>query len=305
MTAAPGDVPQDKNRHSLTSLEITFNRIFAVLLVLTTIPFYLNILTIPTIVIFALFALFLWFSKKYHLFTNIIFLIFAAGVYLIPLPIGWGVYHSLKEIRLGGFNFYSVTAFFNVATLIFVTFAVRNVLGNIRAYFKTNTPSRNAYYLISLVIVLTTLLAFPFFDSVKLRERAFEDDAGSGLLSFVLTKQELNCGGTSGCSSTAYSRDYTARFDPISKKYIYRLDLKDPLTESIVFTAVEADGQKINFITDGRVMCSDCEKDVSNPYGLVFPVGKVINFIISDDQLIKNIKFTEEGDKVDDFFFWK
>lgn len=289
----------------LTPLEIALNRIFAVLLVLTTIPFFLSILTIPTIVLFGIFGIFLFFSKKYHLFTNIIFLILAAGVYLIPLPIGWGVYHSLKEIRLGGFNFYTVPAFFNVATLIFVTFAVRNILGNIFAYFKTTTASRNLYYFISFVVVLITLMAFPFFDSVKLRERAFEDDGGGGKLPFVLTKQELNCGSTSGCSSTAYSRDYTARFDSTSNKYVYRLNLKDPLTESIVFIAVEVDGKNINFITDSRVTCLNCQKNMRESYGLIFPAGKDIDFIITSDQLIRNIKFTEQGNIVDDFFFWK
>lgn len=169
----------EKSKFALIPLEIAFNRIFAVLLILTTIPLFLNTYAIPTIVIFIAFACFLWFSKKYHLFVNIIFLIFALGVYFIFLPIGWGLYHSLKEIRLGGFNFYTLLTFFGLAPLIFVTFSVRNVLGNILAYFKTSTASRNVYYLISLFIVLVTLLAYPFLDSVKLRERVMEDDSGS------------------------------------------------------------------------------------------------------------------------------
>jgi len=305
MTIVPGDISQAKNQRFLTTLEIIFNRIFAVLLILTTLPFFLNILATPTIILFGIYGIFLFFSKKYHLFTNIIFLIFAAGVYLIPLPIGWGVYHSLKEVRLGGFNFYSVPAVFNIPTLIFVTFAVRNILGNIQAYFKSTTESRNTYFLISFGIVLVTLVAFPLFDSVKVRERAFEDDTGGGKLPYVLTKQELNCGSISGCSSTAYSRDYTARFDPSTKKYVYDLNLKDSLVESIVFTAVEIDGKKINFSTDSRVTCLNCQKNMSEPYNLVFPAGKNVDFIISNDKLIKNIKFTEQGGIVDDFFFWK
>lgn len=304
MTVVPSDVSQGNNQHSLTTLEITFNRTFAVLLVLTTAPFLKNIYAIPTIILFIVFAFFLWFGKKYHLFTNILFLIFAIGVYFIFLPIGWGLYRSLKDIRLGGFNFFTLSTLFSPAPLIFVTFAVRNILGNIQAYFKTATRSRNAYYLISLVIVLVTLLAYPFLDSVKLRDRAFEDDAGGGKLPFVLTKQELNCGSGS-CGSTSYSRDYTARFDSSSKKYVYRLYLRDPLTESIVFTAVEADGKKINFITDSRVTCLNCQKDMGEPYDLVFPAGKNIDFIIESNQLIREIKFTEQGDKVADFFFWK
>ena len=41
------------------------------------------------------------------------------------------------------------------------------------------------------------------------------------------------------------------------------------------------------------------------PYGLVFPAGKDIDFIINSDKLIIYIKFTEQGNKVADFFFWK
>jgi hypothetical protein len=291
--------------HPLARLEITFNRIFAVLLVLTTLPLLLNIWTIPTIVLFGIFAMFLFFSKNHHVFTNIVFLIFASGVYLVPLPIGWGVYHSLKQIRLSGFDVLAMSALFNVCTIIFVTFAARNILGNIQAFFKPSITSRNLFYLISLATVFTTLVAFPLFDNVNLRERAFEDDAGGGKLSFVLTKQELNCGGISGCSSSALWRDYTARFDSTTSRYVYRLNLKDPLTESIVFTAVETDGKNIDFISDSRVTCLNCQMDMGSPHGLVFPAGRSIDFIISSGQFIKNIKFTEQGGNVDDFFFWR
>ena len=288
--------------HPLAPLEITFNRIFAILLVISTLPLLLNIFTIPTIIIFGIFAIFLFFGKKYHLVTNIIFLIFAAGVYLIPLPIGWGVYHSLKMIRMSGFNFFTVSAFFNVCTIIFVAFAVRNILGNVQAFFRDSLTSRNAFYLISLAGVLITLVAFPLFDHVGLRGRAFEDDSGAGKLIFALVKQELKCGRDS-CSSSAYSRDYTARFDQTSKKYVYRLNFKDPIAETIVFTEVAADGNKINFGSDGRVACINCQ--INAPYGLVFPGGSTIDFTISSSQMIKDIKFTEQGGIVDDFFFWK
>lgn len=76
------------SKFALTPLEIAFNRLFAVLLFLTTIPLFLNIFTIPTTVIFIAFAFFLLFSKKYRMFVNIIFLILALGVYFIVLPIG-------------------------------------------------------------------------------------------------------------------------------------------------------------------------------------------------------------------------
>jgi len=294
-----------EDRLALTKIEIVFNRLFAVFLVLTTIPFFLNILTLPSIILFAIFSIFLCFSKKYHLFTNIIFFIFALGVYFIPLPIGWGWFLQLKEFRMGGFNFNILPIFF-IAPLIFISFSVRNILGNILAYFNTSTVSRNVYYFISLFIVFTALLAYPFLDSVRLRNRAMEDDDGSSQLSYVLTKQELKIKpGKTSASSTAFSRDYTAQYDSINNKYTYRLNLVDSLAESITFFAVKVDGEKINFKTDRRVDCSHCQMGVSNSYSLVFPAGKSVNFIITNDQMIKTITFTEQGDKMANFVFWK
>ena len=78
--------------------------------------------------------------------------------------------------------------------------------------------------------------------------------------------------------------------------------LKYPLDESTEFIAVETNGEKINFTTD-RVKCLNCQKNKSDPYGLVFPAGKDIDFIITSDKLIINIKFTEQGNKVADFIF--
>jgi hypothetical protein len=44
---------------------------------------------------------------------------------------------------------------------------------------------------------------------------------------------------------------------------------------------------------------------VSDSYSLVFPAGKSVDFIITNDQMIKTITFTEQGDKVANFVFWK
>jgi hypothetical protein len=133
-----------------------------------------------------------------------------------------------------------------------------------------------------------------------------EDDDGSSQLSYVLTKQELKIKpGKSGASSSALSRDYTAQYDSLNNQYIYRLNLVDPLAESITFATVKVDGEKINFKTDSRVDCSHCQMGVSDSYSLVFPAGKDIDFIITSDQLIKAIQFTEAGEKVANFVFWK
>jgi hypothetical protein len=292
---------------SLTPLEIAFNRIFAFLLIISAPLLLFNPFTVPTVVIFFLFALFLLFAKRYHPVVNIIFLILALGVYFIPLPIGWGLFLGLKEWRMGGFIFHQIIIFFYLSPFIYTALSVRNVLGNILSCFKLSPRRRNLLYLLSLVTVMTTILAYPLLSSIKLRERAMENDDGSSQLSYVLTKQELKIEpGKSGSSSSALARRfYTARFDPVSNKYVYRLDLEDPLSESIVFTAVETDGEKINFATDSRVTCLNCQKDMVDPSRLVFPAGRNIDFVIASDQLIKTISFTELEDKVAEFVFWK
>ncbi len=257
-------------------------------------------------VLFAIFALFLFFSKKYHLFINIIFLLFALGVYFVPIPIDWGLFLGLKEIRFNGFIFHPIILFFYLAPLIFVSLAVRNILSNIFAYFKPSENSRNTFYFISLISLIIIVLVYPLVDSIKLRNRAMEDDEGNSKLSYFLTKQEMEIKpGKSGSSSSALSRDYTARFDPVSQKYIYRLNLVDPLTESITFTTIKTDGEKINFVNDQRIVCASCQINNNDPNSLVFPVNKSVDFIISSNRFIKTIEFVELQDKIAKFIFWK
>ena len=289
-----------EDRLALTKLEVVFNRIFAVLLVFTTIPYILNILSLPTIIIYVIFAIFLWSGKKYRLFRNIIFLIFALGIYFVPIPpITWGFFRALKEFRLMDFVF-SFPILFLIPQLIFISFSGRNFLGNIFAYFKINV-SRNVFYLVSLLIVFAITLAYPLLDSVKLRDRTMNvNTAVGGDFPLIYTQQSLTF-----IDRYHMAGDFRAKFDPSSKKYIYHLQLLKPLDKAIQFTKVETDNEKINFTTDRQMRCLNCEKDTSNPYGLIFPAGKDIDFIITNDQLIKAIRFTEPGDKEAEFVFWK
>lgn len=290
-----------KSRLVLTTPEMVLNRLFAVLLILSSIPLLLNILSLPTIIIFVAFALFLWFGKKYHPVINFFFFIIALGIYFVPIPpISWGFFRALKEFRLNGFNF-SFSIIFLLPLFIFTSFSVRNVFGNILAYFKTGTAWRNVFYFISLFIVSVALLAYPLLDSIKLRDRTENvNTAVGGDLPLVYTRQSLIF-----IDRYTMAGDFTSKFDSSNKKYIYYLRLAEPLAKSIQFTEVEMDGKKINFITDSRAECLNCRKDNDNPYSLVFPAGKDINFIITSDSLIKVIKFTEPEDKAAEFVFWK
>ena len=286
------------DRFFLTPLEIIFNRLFAVLLIVSTLPLLLNPFTIPTVVILMVFACLLIFSKKYHLVINVIFLIFALAVYFIPIPpLAWGFFRNLKEFRLGGFSFVFPILFL-IPQFVFVSFAVRNVLGNIFAYFKTSI-SQKVFYLISLFVVFTIILVYPLFDTVKLRNQSFPAQ-GNGDLGLIVLRQTLTF-----IDQYHQEDGFTSKIDPSTKKYIYRLRLIKPLTNEVRFTKVETDNEKINFTIDSRVMCLNCQKDTGSPFGLVFPADKNIDFIITSDKLIRVIIFTESGDKTDEFAFWK
>ena len=295
-----------EDRRVLTRTELISNRLLAILLILSTPLLLFNIFTIPTVVIFVLFALFLLFAKRYHSVINIIFLMIALGVYLLPLPIGWGLFLGLREWRMGGFIFHPIIIFFYLSPFLFISLATRNFLGSILLFFKPSPEWRNRFFFIFLVTVMITILAYPLLSSFKLRHRAMENSTGNSALSMAIMKQELKVEPGESASTTALARkSYTASFNPATKKYIYRLNLADPLENLLVFTAVKTDGEKINFINNPEVECSNCQINNSDSYGLVFPAGQGVDFIISSDQFIKTIEFTELGGSVTEFVFWK
>ncbi|MCX6725953.1 MAG: hypothetical protein NT052_01385 [Candidatus Shapirobacteria bacterium] len=295
-----------EDRRLLTRTELVSNRLLAVLLILSAPLLLFSIFTIPTVVIFILFALFLFFSKRYHSAINVFFLLIATGVYLLPLPIGWGLFLALREWRMGGFIFHPIIIFFYLSPLLFISLATRNFLGSILLFFKPNPVWRNRLFFIFLATVMITILAYPLLSSYKLRHRAMENSTGNSALSMAIVKQELKVEVGKGASSTALARKtYTASFDPAINKYIYRLKLVDPLESQLTFTAVKADGEKINFINDPRVECLNCQINNNDPYGLVFPAGQGVDFMISSDQFIKTIKFTELEGSLAEFVFWK
>jgi hypothetical protein len=233
-------------------------------------------------------------------------LLIAVGVYILPLPIGWGLFLGLREWRMGGFVFHPIIIFFYLSPILFISLAVRNFLGSILLFFKPSPVWRNRLFFIFLITIMVTILAYPLLSSYKLRHRAMENTTGNSVLSMAIVKQELNVEVGKGASATALARkSYTASFDPALNKYVYRLKLDDSLENSLVFTTVKADGEGINFITDSRVECPNCQTSKSDPYGLVFPAGKGVDFVISSNQFIKKIEFTELEGSVAEFVFWK
>jgi len=303
-TQKPVILSEDK--FVLTKIELILNRIFAVLLIISSPLLLFNILTIPTVIIFVIFALFLLFAKRYHPAVNIIFLLFALGVYFIPLPIGWGFYLGLREFKFNGYAFNLIIIFFYLSPFIFISFSVRNFLGNIIAYFKPNTRLRNILYIISLSTVMVIMLAYPLTESIKLRHQAMENSTGTSLLSSIITTQEIKVKPGESASSSAYARrSYTAQFDSNTQQYIYHLTLSDPIIETVSFKTVKTDGKAINFQTDRQVECMNCQKEINDPNVLIFPAGRNIDFIISSKQFIKVIEFTELSGSVISFVFWK
>lgn len=296
-----------ENKFALTATELTLNRLFAVLLILSTPMLLFNIFTIPTVIIFFIFAFFLFFAKKYRPVANVIFLLIALGVYFVPLPIDWGFFLGLREFRENGYAFNQIFIFFYLSPFIFISLSVRNVLGNILSYFKPDTRLRTLVYFISLLVVMTAILAYPLLTSIKLRHKAMENTTGSSALSLAVTKEELIIEpGTSGSSTTALARrSYTANFDPATNTYVYRLNLKAPLENALRFEAVKVDGETIDFMNDTRIACPHCQIDAGEPNSLGFPGGQPVDFILTSDRFIKTIEFVESENNFVDFVFWK
>jgi hypothetical protein len=288
-----------KNQFFLTSSEIAFNKLFAVLLILVSLPLLLNIITLPTVLMFSIFSLVLWFGKKYRLMVSIIFFIFALGVYFVPIPpIGWGFLRMVKEARINGFTMTFEYIYF-IAPVLFVSLSLRNILGNIVAYFKNGMNVRSSYVFVSFGIIMSTLLAFPLFSSIALRNQAILIN-GTGELSTVVLQQTLTF-------VNQYQKEdgFMATIDQSTNTYTYRLRLNRPLIKDIQFTKVEVDGDEVNFLTDSRITCVQCQKSKEKPFSLVFPANKEIDFIITSDRMIKAIYFTELENRVDEFIFWK
>lgn len=291
----------------LTGLEVAINRFFsAILFFLAPLMLYLNILVIPSVVIFLAFALFLFFQKKRHPLVNFFFFVLALGVYFIPLPIGWGLFLSLREYKFSGYVYNHAIVLWLAVRLIFVSLAAKNIMGDIASLSKPNEQMRNLLYFFSLIIILAITLIYPLSADYKLRDKAMQG-GGNGKLSLVITKQEsvITEPGKSGQSTSLARKFFTARYDTAAKKYIYRLNLPYPLDETIVFSSVKTDEKEINFVTDQNIECSHCQINKSSPKGIIFPAGQNIDFIISSDEFIKTIIFTELEGNIEDFIFWK
>jgi hypothetical protein len=289
-----------EDRLRLTSIEVSSNRFFAVLLVLVTIPYFMNILTVPTIVFYFSFACFLWFGKKYRLLTAIIFLMIALVIFFFNIePLGWGLYRMLRGVKFGVIVMNRFDGVFYAAPIIFTALAVRNLLSNIFVRFNPSISWRNYFYWGSLIIMLALVPGYPLLTGIRLRANTANVPI-NGRLSEVYTRQSL-----SFLDKYNMAGLFTSKYDTSTRKYVYHLQLKEPLKEDIQFTKVETDNEKMNVFSDKRVECINCQKSPVDSFGLVFPAGKNIDFIVRSDQVIKIIKFTETDDKTTEFIFWK
>jgi hypothetical protein len=288
------------DKYILTPFEVLSNRFFAILLALAVVPYFLNILTAPTIIIYFSFASFLWFGKKYRIFPTIIFLLLALIIYFFDIePVGWGLYRMLRGIKVGLIELTRFGYTYYLAPIIFTTFAFRNILGRIFAAFKPSITWRNYFYAASLIVTLAILLGYPLLRGIGLRDKT-ANVAPSGRLSEVYTRQSLTF-----LDRYIMAGYFTSKYDLSTKKYVYHLQLKEPLKEAIQFSKVEMDNEKINILSDDRLECQNCQNIATDPSGLIFPLGKSIDLTIRSDELIKIIKFTETDYKTTEFVFWK
>jgi hypothetical protein len=147
--------------------------------------------------------------------------------------------------------------------------------------------------------MFTTILAYPLLSGVKLRSKPANMPI-TGRLSEVYTRQSLTF-----LDKYNMAGFFTAKFDTNTGKYVYNLQLKEPLNEEIQFKRVQIDNEQINFFTDNQVMCINCQKVSTEPNRLIFPAGHGVDLTITNYQLIKVIKFTEPDDKITEFVFWQ
>ena len=151
--------PGNEKEQRLASVtETIIRRLFGFILLITTIPFFLNIITLPTIIIFLTFAIYCLKSRRYRLVWEIFWVVLALLIYFVSIPpIGWGVYPALKATRLsldtGGIYL------FGGAPLIFCTLALFLLGSDLTSRFKK--ISQTAWH--NILPIILFLLAAAYF----------------------------------------------------------------------------------------------------------------------------------------------
>ncbi|MDO8886830.1 hypothetical protein [Candidatus Oleimmundimicrobium sp.] len=148
--------------------ETIIRRSFGFILLIATIPFLLNIITLPTIIIFLTFAIYCLKSRQYRLGWEIFWVVLALLIYFVPItPIGWGVYANLKVTRLSPLLDLGIYLF-GPAPLIFCTLALFLLSSDLTSRFKkiSLTAWRNILPIILFLLAAAYFGLSPFISKI-------------------------------------------------------------------------------------------------------------------------------------------
>lgn len=160
-----------------SSGETIIRKLFGFILLIATIPFFLNIITLPTIIIFLTFAIYCLKSRRYRLGWEIGWVGLALLIYFLPItPLAWGIYPGLKASRLspllntggiGGLFIYV----FAIAPLIFCTLTLFLLGSDLASRFKkiSQTAWRNLLPIILFLLVAAYFGLLPFISKIVIK----------------------------------------------------------------------------------------------------------------------------------------
>ena len=154
--------------------ETIIRKSFGSILLIATIPFFLNIIALPTIIIFLTFAIYCLKSRKYRLGLEIFWILLAGLIYFVPItPIAWGVYLGLKATRLAPeLDTGSIDILFHyifvIAPIIFCSLALFLLANDLASRFKKirQTYWRNILTLFFLPLVVAYFVFAPFISKI-------------------------------------------------------------------------------------------------------------------------------------------
>jgi len=154
--------------------ETIIRRSFGFILLVATIPLFLNIITLPTIILFLTFAIYCLKSRRYHLGWEIFWVVLALLIYFASItPIAWGVYPALKASRLsplldtsgvGGL----FTYVFTITPLIYCSLALFLLGSDLAGRFEkiSQTVWRNILPIILFLLAAAYFGLSPFISKI-------------------------------------------------------------------------------------------------------------------------------------------
>lgn len=242
-----------------STTETVIRRLFGFFLLITTIPLFLNIITLPTIIIFLTFAIYCLKSRRYRLGWEIFWVVLAFLIYFVLItPIGWGIYPGLIAMRLSpppttgdtsGFVGFLLYMPF-VITLTFCSLALFLLINDLANRFKKirQTYWRNILPLFILLLIVVCLVSAPFISKIVV-------EPGYG---------NYNRGGSGGGIEKSPSPEL--KFDQRQNLWTYNFQMKNNLQDEAEIEKIFGDKSEIPLSIGENIKIE----------GAVFANGKIL-----------------------------